>query len=162
MYARHYAEIGRNVLVLEKRNHIAGNLYDFFNEKNILVQKYGPHCFHTNSDEVINYIKNFSEWYPYAVNCNVFMHGIYTPSPFNFKTIDQFYSREKALQIKNALSVAYPGEKSVPIVELLSSENELIKEYAEFLYNSDYSLYTANGILFNLFYTKLLQQPNFI
>ena len=71
------------------------------------------------------------------------MLGKSTPSPFNFKTIDQFYSVEKAALLKDSLKAKYPGRVTVTIVELLNDDNELIREYANFLFENDYSLYTA-------------------
>ena len=142
IYANYYANKGKKVLVLEKRNHIAGNLYDFM-EDNIYVQKYGPHCFHTNNNEVVDFIKKFSKWYDYKVNCEVFMHNKYTPSPFNFTTIDQFYNEHDAENLKTLLKKNYQNKQTVTILELLNSSNDVIRAYAEFLFKSDYSLYTA-------------------
>lgn len=143
IFARYYAEQGKNVLVLEKRNHIAGNLYDYIDDKGNTVQKYGPHSFHTNCEEVNNYVNKYSKWENYILFCNVFMHGKFTPSPFNFKTIEQYYDKDKAILLKKTLLEEYPNRNSVSIVELLKSTNKLVKEYADFLFDSDYSLYTA-------------------
>ena len=53
------------VLLVEKRNHIAGNAYDFYDEHGILVHKYGPHIFHTNSKKVWDYLSEFTTWRHY-------------------------------------------------------------------------------------------------
>jgi UDP-galactopyranose mutase len=63
--AERYASIGKKVLVLEKRNHIAGNCYDYYNQDGVLVSKYGAHLFHTNFEDVWEYVNRFSQWYPY-------------------------------------------------------------------------------------------------
>src|SRR4028119_62373 len=55
----------KKVLVIDKRSHIAGNAYDHYNEEGILVHKYGPHIFHTNSKDVFDYLSQFTEWRPY-------------------------------------------------------------------------------------------------
>ena len=143
VFARYYADEGKKVLVLEKRNHIAGNLYDYMDEKGNRVQKYGPHSFHTNYEEVNSYVNKYSEWENYILFCNVFMHGKFTPSPFNFKTIEQYYDKDEAALLKKTLLEEYPNRNSVTIVELLKSTNKLVREYANFLFESDYSLYTA-------------------
>ena len=143
VYARQMAEKGHKVLVLERRNHIGGNVYDEKDSNGILIHKYGPHIFHTNSDEVYQFINRFAEWEPFKLKCEVEMLGKSTPSPFNFKTIDQFYSLEKATLLKDTLKAKYPGSVTVTIVELLNDDNELIREYANFLFENDYSLYTA-------------------
>lgn len=143
VYARRMAEKGKRVLVIERRKTIAGNLYDETDETGILVQKYGPHTLHTNDDEVWEFAKRFAEWEPFKLRCEVNMLGKSTPSPFNFKTIDQFYPEEKAQQLKERLKKYYPERVTVTIVELLKHEDSLIREYAEFLFKNDYSLYTA-------------------
>lgn len=141
--ARHFADIGKHVLIIEKRNHIAGNMYDYINEDGIRVQKYGPHSFHTNNEDVNRYIQKFTSTEDYILKCSVFMHGQYTPSPFNFKTIDQFYSKEDAQKLKEEISKEYPNCNKATIVELLNSKNTYIHNFAKFLFDSDYSLYTA-------------------
>lgn len=143
VYARQMAEKGHKVLVLERRNHIGGNVYDEKDSNGILIHKYGPHIFHTNSDEVYQFINRFAEWEPFKLKCEVEMLGKSTPSPFNFKTIDQFYSAENAALLKDTLKAKYPGRVTVTIVELLNDDNEIIREYANFLFENDYSLYTA-------------------
>lgn len=140
--ARELAEKNNKVLIVDRRTQISGNLLDEYNEHQILIQRFGPHIFHTNKDHVFEYIQKYSNWIPYKLRCEVFMSGHFTPSPFNFKTIDTFYSFEKAQQIKNALLLEYKTD-TVSIVDLLTSNNSLIAEYAEMLFQNDYSLYTA-------------------
>lgn len=143
VFARIMAEQGHHVLILERRNHIAGNAFDEKNEAGILIHKYGPHIFHTNDEDVYQFVNRFSEWIPFKLKCEVEMCGKSTPSPFNFKTIDQFYEPEKASLIKQSLRLAYPDQVVVTVVELLNSDNTLIREYAQMLFDNDYSLYTA-------------------
>ena len=143
VYAREMAERGKQVLVLERRNHIAGNLYDERDEDGFLVQRYGPHIFHTSNEQVHEYVQRFAEWKDYTLRCGAVLDNISTPTPFNFKTIDQFYSLKEATLLKQALLDAYPGRKTVTVVELLESENPNIKAYAQMLFDKDYSLYTA-------------------
>lgn len=140
--AREIAECNKKVLVLERRPHVSGNLYDEKNEINILVQKYGPHIFHTNNDTVYKFITRFAVWNSFKLKCEVVMNGVNTPSPFNFKTIDTFYNAEKSKKIKDALTSKY-NRDTVSILELLESDNDLIVEYAQMLFENDYSLYTS-------------------
>lgn len=142
-FARCMAEKGKRVLVVERRPHIAGNLYDETDGTGILVQKYGPHTFHTNSGEVYSFISKYAQWKPFKLRCEVSMLGKSTPSPFNFKTIDQFYTADKAAELKERLKDAYSDRETVTIVELIESEDCAVREYAEFLFKNDYSLYTA-------------------
>lgn len=141
--ARHFAEVkNKKVLILEKRNHIAGNLYDYF-ENGLYRQEYGPHIFHTNFDNVKEYIFKFSKWNDFKLECNVYMNDKLTASPFNFSTIDLFYDGNKRENLKLALKAEFPNQISVPVLQLLNSNNQLVKEYAEFLFENDYRPYTA-------------------
>lgn len=146
--ARQLADHGKKILIIEKRNHIGGNLFDYLNDDGIIIQKYGPHTFHTNNDDVINFIMKYAKWDDYSLKCEAVIKGISTPSPFNFKTIDQFYSVEKAAVLKEKLFKNF-GNSKTTILQLLDSKDDFIKEYANFLYENDYSLYTSKqwGIL---------------
>lgn len=142
--ARNLAEKNnKTVLIVERRNHISGNIYDFNDEHGIKVQKYGPHVFHTNNDEVYEYITRFCEPISYKTKCEAVIDGISTPSPFNFKTIDQFYPQEAAAALKKKLQTYYNNRPSVTVVEMLNSTDKDIKEFAQFLFDKDYKLYTA-------------------
>lgn len=134
----------QRVLILEKRNHIAGNMFDEKDpETGILVQKYGPHSFHTNSKQVYNLITEIGKWHSFILRARVDIDGTMTPSPFNFSTIDTFFSQEKALKIKRHIYKTYPGEKKTTILKILKSKDPFIREYAEFLFEKDYKPYTV-------------------
>lgn len=135
-------EQNKKVLVLERRSHIAGNMYDFTDEYGIRIQKYGPHTFHTNIDEVYEFITKYCELDDYHLKCEAVINGISTPSPFNFKTIEQFYKQEEALKLKKKL-VEYYGTSQATVLEMLQCEDDDIRNYAKFLFEKDYSLYTA-------------------
>ncbi|MCL2834144.1 MAG: NAD(P)-binding protein, partial [Treponema sp.] len=121
--ARIFAEAGKKTLVLERRSHIAGNMYDEIDSNGILVQRYGPHIFHTNSKEAYEFITRYSEWIPYRHRCSVVINNVVTPSPANFITIDLLYDKSEAEALKTALSNQYRGKKSVTILELLECKN---------------------------------------
>lgn len=142
--ARYLAE-KRNwkILVVEKRNHIGGNMYDYRDANGILVHKYGPHTFHTNDKRLYDYISQYESWTEFHLKCGAVMRGKYTPTPFNFRTIDQFYEAEKAAAIKAAIAKWYGPVTQAPVTEMLQHDEPLIREYAEFLFRNDYQLYTA-------------------
>lgn len=140
--ARKLAENGKKCLIVERRNHLGGNIYDYKNEDGILIQKYGPHSFHSNIDEVIEFVTKYCGFNEYHIKCQVSMEGKVTPSPFNFKTIDQFYNKDYAEMLKNKLLSAYPNGKAT-VVELLENKDTDIKKYAQFLFDKDYSQYTS-------------------
>ena len=142
--ARHLAENkNKRVLVWDRRNHIGGNMYDYVNDAGILVHMYGPHTFHTKKKELFDYMCKYSEWDEYKLTCGAEIDGKYTPTPFNFQTVDDFFSKEKAKAIKDAIRKAYPNQDTATVLEMLNHEDELIREYANFLFEKDYSLYTA-------------------
>lgn len=142
--ARELAEKhNKRVLILDRREHIGGNMYDYVDQNGILVHKYGPHTFHTKKRYLYEYIQQFADWSDYRLTCGAVIDGKFTPTPFNFQTIDDFFEGEKAGRIKRALRDEYPDQEFVSVAELLGHKNELIKEYAAFLYDKDYSLYTA-------------------
>lgn len=86
--AERYANIGKNVIVIEKRNHIGGNCYDFQNEVGILVSKYGAHLFHTEFKDVWEYVNRFSDWYPYEHRVLARVDGQLVPIPVNITTVN--------------------------------------------------------------------------
>ena len=141
--ARQFADMGKKVCVLERRNHIGGNMYDYKNKYGILVHKYGPHTFHTNKRMLYEYICRYARWKEYQLYCGTIMNGRYTQVPFNFETIDIFYSKTEADKIKRAFKYAYPSRKTASVLELLQHPDQVIQDYAVFLYENDYRPYTA-------------------
>lgn len=89
--AERYSSIGKKVLVLEKRDHIGGNCYDYYNEDGILVSKYGAHLFHTNYEDVHEYIHRFAEWYPYEHKVLARVDGKLVPIPVNISTVNALF-----------------------------------------------------------------------
>src|SRR3712207_7804186 len=83
---------GKDVLVVDRRNHIGGNAYDHYDEHGILVHKYGPHIFHTNSKEVFDYLSQFTAWRPYQHRVLASVEGQLVPFPINLDTINQLYN----------------------------------------------------------------------
>ncbi|MCG4470470.1 UDP-galactopyranose mutase [Lawsonibacter sp. DFI.6.74] len=141
--ARHLAERGRQVTIWERRDHIGGNMYDYVDEHGFLVQKYGPHTFHTKKKELYDYMCRFGRWQDYKLTCGAAWGGKYTPTPFNFTTIDTFYPTEKAELLKEKLKKAFSGRDTATVVEVLAHPDEDIRGYAEFLFQNDYAPYTA-------------------
>ncbi len=141
--ARHLAEQGKKVVILEKREHIGGNMFDYTDEHGMLVQKYGPHTFHTRKKELYDYMLRFEEWEEYKLTCGAFIDGKCTPTPFNFQTIDDYYSPDEAAELKAHLKAAFPDRETATVVEVMQHPDPLVSGYAKFLFEKDYSLYTA-------------------
>src|SRR5215471_14678001 len=82
---------GKQVLLVDRRPHIGGNAFDHYDEAGILVHRYGPHIFHTNSKEVFDYLSRFTEWRPYQHKVLASVDGRLVPIPINLDTINQLY-----------------------------------------------------------------------
>ena len=117
--ARHLAEKGKKVEIWERRDHIGGNMYDYTEKHGFLVQKYGPHTFHTSEKSLYDYICRFEDWQPYYLKCGADWDGRCTPTPFNFRTIDMFYSPSEAFQLKKKLTAGFPNQETATVVEVL-------------------------------------------
>ena len=89
--AERYANLGKRVTLLEKRDHIAGNCYDYIDDNGILVSKYGAHLFHTNSEEVWDYVNQFAQWYPWEHKVLAKVEDKLVPIPVNITTVNTLY-----------------------------------------------------------------------
>jgi UDP-galactopyranose mutase len=98
--AERYANKGKKVLVLEKRDHIGGNCYDYFNEDGIQVSKYGAHLFHTNYEDVWAYVNRFSQWYFYEHKVLAKVDGMLVPIPVNIKTVNMLFNLEIKTEVE--------------------------------------------------------------
>src|SRR5678809_762582 len=95
---------GKQVLVVDRRPHIGGNAYDHYDNSGILVHKYGPHIFHTNSREVFDYLSQFTDWRQYQHKVLASVDGQLVPIPINLDTINRLYGLSlNALQMKEFL-----------------------------------------------------------
>lgn len=137
------AERGKHVEIWERRDHIGGNMYDYVDEHGFLVQKYGPHTFHTNKKFLYDYMCRFEQWQDCKLTCGAVWDGKYTPTPFNFSTIDTFFPEKKAKLLKEKLKAAYAGREFATVVEVLENPDPDIRGYAEYLFQNDYAPYTA-------------------
>lgn len=141
--ARNMAEQGKRVAIWERRDHIGGNMYDYVDEHGFLVQKYGPHTFHTKEKALYDYMRRFETWQDYKLTCGAVWDGEYTPTPFNFTTIDTFYPPQQAFLLKEKLVKAFEGRETATVIEVLKHPDKDIRSYAEFLFQNDYAPYTA-------------------
>ena len=139
--AERLASKGRNVLIIDKRMHLGGNAYDY-RQDGVLIHQYGPHIFHTNHKEVYEYLSNFTEWYPYEHRVLGHIGSKVVPIPFNFKSIDQCFEKEKAAKLKDILIREYGENKKIPIMELLKNTDEDVKELANFIFENVFKYYT--------------------
>ena len=140
--AERFASDGKQVLVIDRRQEIAGNMFDYIDQQGVNIHKYGPHIFHTNRLEVIDYLSKFTEWYPYEHRVLGFVDGQFVPVPFNLKSIELCFNEEIAQRMKSKLIEAYGMDKKVTILELLKSTDEDLKHLADFVYDKVFKDYT--------------------
>lgn len=134
--------LNKKVLVIEKRNHIGGNCYDYYDENGILVHKYGPHIFHTNSTNVWEYLSQFTEWNDYEHKVLGVVDGEKVPIPFNLNTIDELFSNDFADNLKHKLINEFGLGTKIPILKLKKAHDNDLKILADFIYNKIFLNYT--------------------
>ena len=148
--ARQLAEGGKKVLVLERRGHIGGNAYDCLDQAGVLIHQYGPHIFHTNDQEVYDYLSRFTQWldYQHRVVANIPGEGeqagsrVQMPVPFNLTSLETAYGMEKGKELGEKLMAAYGAEKKVTILELRQNEDPEIRQVADYVYEHVFVHYT--------------------
>lgn len=131
----------KKILIIEKRNHIGGNCYDELDEHGILIHKYGPHIFHTNSREVYEYLSKYTEWYNYSHEVLAYVDDKYVPVPFNLNTLKRAFPNNHE-KLREKLVNTYGYGKRVPILELKNNEDDEIKEIAQYVYDNIFLKYT--------------------
>ena len=140
--ARILAEAGKQVLILEKRNHIGGNAYDYLDENGVMRHEYGPHIFHTNSERAVEFLSQFTDWYPYEHRVLGYIEDKLVPIPFNLKSIELLFPPEKATHLKEVLINVYGMNTKVPILELRKNDDPQIQELAEYIFEHVFKYYT--------------------
>lgn len=136
-------ELDRSVIVIEKRAHIAGNMYDEVDEHGILVQRYGPHVVVTNRWSVIDYLSQYSELFKHTVKELSFIDGNYVRLPFNFESVQQLIGGQKAEILIAKLRRKYRGRDRVPVLELANNTDVDISGFGNLLFEKAYRTYCA-------------------
>ena len=129
---------GKRVLIIDGRNHVGGNAYDHYDDSGVLVHKYGPHIFHTNSPDIFEYLSQFTEWRPYQHRVLASIDNRLLPFPINLTTLERFYQRSfDADQAK-----AFLAREAEPISELNTSEDVVVSKLGRNLFNTFFLGYT--------------------
>ncbi len=130
---------GARVLLIDRRPHIGGNAFDEPNEAGILYHKYGPHIFHTNSDMVVDYLSQFTEWRPYEHRVRAHVRGQNVPIPINRTTLNKLFG----LDLKTDEDAAeYLASRAEPVDEIRNSEDVVINAVGRELYELFFQGYT--------------------
>lgn len=133
------SQLGKKVLILDKRNHIGGNAYDEYDEYGILVHKYGPHIFHTNSKKVFDYLSGFTEWIPYEHKVMAKLNGELYPVPINRITLNKLYN----LNLKSEEDVKrYYESVKEKRDRILNSEDIIVNQVGYDLFDKFFKHYT--------------------
>ncbi len=136
------SQLDKKVLIVDKRNHIGGNAYDYYNEHGLLIHKYGPHIFHTKSSKVWNYLSGFTSWLPYYHHVLAVIEGKKVPVPFNFNSIYQLFPANFAARLENLLLDKFSYGLKIPILKLMESNDSDLKFLAEYVYENVFKGYT--------------------
>jgi len=129
---------GKKVLLIDKRPHIAGNAYDHYDAQGILVHKYGPHIFHTNSRDVFVYLSRFTQWRPYEHRVRASVDGQLVPIPINLDTINQLYG----LNLTSYQLEEFFASVAEPRPEINTSEDVVVSQVGKELYEKFFRNYT--------------------
>ena len=132
------SDAGKKVLVCDRRPHIGGNAFDHHDEAGILVHRYGPHIFHTNSKEVFDYLGQFTDWRPYQHRVLAWVDGQLLPIPINLNTINKMYGTEfTSFQLEEFFqSVAEP------CAQIRTSEDVIVSRVGREIYDKFFRNYT--------------------
>ena len=130
---------GARILLIDRRPHIGGNAYDEPNEAGILYHKYGPHIFHTNSQQVVDYLSQFTEWRPYEHRVRAFVRDKLVPIPINRTTLNELFD----LELKTDEEAAdYLASRAEPVEDIQTSEDVVVNAVGRELYELFFRGYT--------------------
>ena len=128
----------KKILICDKRNHIGGNAFDFYNDEGILIHKYGPHIFHTNSKEVVDYLEQFTEWRSYEHRVLASVDGKLLPIPINLDTINELYGLNlTAFEVEEFFAT-----KAEKCEYIKTSEDVVVSKVGRELYEKFFKNYT--------------------
>ena len=128
----------KKVLLVDRRPHVGGNAYDCYDDAGLLVHKYGPHIFHTNSKEVFEYLSTFTRWRPYEHRVRASVDGQLVPIPINLDTINQLYG----LKLTSPEMEGFFASVAEPLETVLTSEDVVVGRVGRELYEKFFRGYT--------------------
>jgi len=136
--AERLASAGHAVLVVDRRTHIGGNAYDELDDAGVLVHRYGPHIFHTNSEAVFAYLSRFTAWRPYEHRVLASVNGQLLPIPINLDTINAFYG----LSLTEDQVEPFLSTIAEPVDRVRTSEEVVVSRVGRDLYEKFFRGYT--------------------
>lgn len=137
--AERYASLGKKVVIIEKRNHIAGNCFDYIDENEILVSKYGAHLFHTNDEEVWEYVNRFGDWYPWEHKVIARVDDKTVSIPVNITTVNILF--EENISTEEEMK-AWLDKNRVVFEPAKNGEEAVLNRVGTVLYEKMFKHYT--------------------
>jgi UDP-galactopyranose mutase len=128
----------KQILLVDRRPHIAGNAYDHYDDAGILVHKYGPHIFHTNAKEVFDYLSRFTEWRQYQHKVLASVDGQLVPIPINLDTINKLYG----LNLTSFQMEEFLASRAEKREHVRTSEDVVVSKVGRELYEKFFRGYT--------------------
>src|SRR3954471_2962572 len=130
---------GKKVLIVDRRSHIGGNAYDHHDASGLLIHRYGPHIFHTNSEQVFRYLSQFTSWRSYEHRVLASVDGKLVPVPINQDTVNFLYG----LKLKTEAEVeAFFASQAEPRTAIRTSEDVVVSKVGRDLYEKLFRNYT--------------------
>ncbi|NWF59126.1 MAG: UDP-galactopyranose mutase [Fischerella sp.] len=129
---------GWKVLIIEKRNHIAGNCYDCYHKSGVMIHRYGPHYFRTNNQEIFEYLSKFTDWIPGDYFVKSYSQGELFNFPINIETLENFYNIK--LSVKEAKELIENVREKIEFPQ--NSEEYVLSKVGRELYEAFYLGYT--------------------
>jgi UDP-galactopyranose mutase len=136
-------QLGQKVLLVDRRNHVGGNAYDYYNEHGVLVHKYGPHIFHTNSKKVWDYLSAFTDWRLYFHHVLGVVEGQKIPIPFNLNSLAAVMPAKYAEKLEGLLLENYGMGAKIPILKMREATDCDLRFLAKYIYDNVFHSYTV-------------------
>ena len=131
-------QLHEKVLIIEKRNHIGGNVYDEYNDDGILVQKYGPHTFHTDDKEIFDFVCKYSKWHEYQHRVLSYVDGNFVPMPISLETINKLYN----MNLSEDEMESFIESKRIKIDKIETSEDVVLSQGGTDIYEKFFKYFT--------------------
>lgn len=129
---------GDTVLLIDKRPHIGGNAYDCYDDAGLLIHRYGPHIFHTNCEQIFEYLSQFTKWRRYEHRVLAEVDDTLVPIPINLDTINTLYG----LNLTSEEMEGWLAKRAEPVDEIMTSEDVVVSRVGRELYEKFFRGYT--------------------
>jgi len=137
------SQLNKRVLMIDRRSHSGGNCFDTLDDDGILIHNYGPHLFHTDDQEVWDYLSHFTDWHDYHHKVVAHLDGKSVPIPFNLNTLSQLFPSSEARSLREKLIQEYGYGNKVTIMRLLGSPDSQLQRLAKYIYDHIFLNYST-------------------